>query len=275
MNPRKEERHDDNMTTRISKAIASSSLGVSRRQAEKIVTALRVRLNGQVVTELGTRVSENDVLTIDHKPVQPKRAGVPASLYIAHKLRGELVTTDDPEGRPTMAQRLKKKLRLRPIRFVGRLDFNTEGLVLLTDDGDLARHLELPSSALERRYRVRVHGAVTDWKLAAMRRGMSLGKEKLRLKPMQVELEREAKGTNSWLTISCTEGKNRQIRRACSSLNLTVNRLIRTGFGPFNLKQLPQGEFMKVSPGKLEVSRDARRGPARSSQPHHKGKTRK
>ena len=241
---------------RIAKVLARSSLGLSRREADRAVQEHRVAVNGALVTTATAYVGPSDRVTVDGKlAAQPAANAIP-DVYIAHKLPGELVTRSDPEGRPTMFERMAKmglelKRALPRLKFVGRLDMNSEGLILLTSDGQLARDLELPGSGFERVYRVRVHGNVQEYKLDQIKRGVTVDGVRYRKMDVAFERGRANAGTNKWLKFTCREGKNRQIRKVCDSLGMDVNRLIRDNFGPFSLKGIPRGGVLKVPENKV------------------------
>jgi 23S rRNA pseudouridine2605 synthase len=224
---------------RLSKLIARAGI-CSRRDAEKLIADGRVTLNGDTVTQQGTRATELHVIAIDGKPlIEPE----PTRLWRYHKPAGLVTTHRDPEGRDTVFKALPR--HLPRVVSVGRLDVNSEGLLLLTNDGALARKLELPAAGWTRKYRVRLFGKVTQAdldKLAAGRRidGVNYG-------PVKAELER-AKGIYAWANISLTEGKNREVKRLMESLGLKVARLIRVQFGPFHLGQLGEGAVEEIAP---------------------------
>jgi 23S rRNA pseudouridine2605 synthase len=222
---------------RIAKAIAHAGL-CSRRDAEAWIAAGRVAVNGKVLTTPAHVVSPDDKVTVDGKPL-PERQGV--RLWRYHKRRGLVTSHKDPQGRKTVFDVLPPDLPR--VVSVGRLDINTEGLLLLTTDGELARHLELPSTGWLRRYRVRAHGRVTQDALDALRRGLTL--DGIQYGPIEARIDRE-QGSNLWLTISLREGKNREVKRIAEHLGLTVNRLIRVSFGPFALGDLPEGAVEEV-----------------------------
>ena len=163
-------------------------------------------------------------------------------LWLYHKQRGYLVTNNDPEGRLTIFDQLKVKNQSRFIS-IGRLDMDSEGLLLLTNDGDLARNLELPSTGWLRKYRVRVHGYVNSKELESLKNGITI--DGIRYGSIDATLDRQ-QGSNAWVTLGLREGKNREIRKVMSHLGYNVNRLIRISFGPFNLKNLPSGELEQV-----------------------------
>ncbi len=230
---------DSKQGDRIAKVIARAGLA-SRRAAEVMVTEGRVTLNGKPVTDVATNVAPRDRIAVDGKAL-PAPDG--ARLWLYHKPAGLVTSAKDEKGRPTVFDALPSELGR--VLSVGRLDLNSEGLLLLTNDGALKRQLELPSTGWLRRYRVRVNGAVDDAQLAALRDGIEV--EGDRFAPMQVELDRQ-KGANAWLTVGLREGRNREIRRAMAALELYVNRLIRVSYGPFQLGKLEAGEVEEVRP---------------------------
>ena len=223
---------------RIAKAIARSGL-CSRREAERWIINGQVKLNSKILTECGVNVTSKDVIEVNGKPLPNK---VITKLWMYHKQRGYLVTNYDPEGRSTIFDQLKNKIETRFIS-VGRLDMDSEGLILLTNDGDLARKLELPATGWLRKYRVRVHGYVVPKDLAPLKNGIII--DGIRYGRIDATLDRQ-QGSNAWLTLSFREGKNREVRKVMNHLGYNVNRLIRVSFGPFNLKNLPSGELQEV-----------------------------
>ncbi len=223
---------------RIAKAIARSGL-CSRREAERWIINGHVKLNSKILTECGVNVTSKDVIEVNGKPIPNK---VITKLWMYHKQRGYLVTNYDPEGRSTIFDQLKNKIETRFIS-VGRLDMDSEGLILLTNDGDLARKLELPATGWLRKYRVRVHGYVVPKDLAPLKNGIII--DGIRYGRIDASLDRQ-QGSNAWLTLSFREGKNREVRKVMNHLGYNVNRLIRISFGPFNLKNLPSGELEEV-----------------------------
>ncbi len=232
MNAVKEEQGD-----RIAKVIARAGY-CSRRDAEKLIAEGRVRLNGDEVTTPALRIGENDVVAIDGKPLGEKE---PARLWRYHKPAGLVTTHRDPEGRPTVFANLPRNLPR--VLSIGRLDVNSEGLLLLTNDGDIARRLELPIAGWVRRYRVRLFGKVTQAELDRLASGITVGNVKYG--PIVADLER-SKGMYSWATVSLKEGKNREVKRVMESLGLKVARLIRVQFGPFHLGQLEEGKVEEI-----------------------------
>ena len=223
---------------RIAKAIARSGL-CSRREAERWIINGQVKLNSKILTECGVNVTSKDVIEVNGKALPNK---VITKLWMYHKQRGYLVTNYDPEGRSTIFDQLKNKIETRFIS-VGRLDMDSEGLILLTNDGDLARKLELPATGWLRKYRVRVHGYVIPKDLEPLKNGITI--DGIRYGRIDAALDRQ-QGSNAWLTLSFREGKNREVRKVMNHLGYNVNRLIRISFGPFNLKNLPSGELEEV-----------------------------
>jgi len=222
---------------RIAKAMARAGL-CSRRDAERWIAEGRVAVNGEVLTSPARDVGPKDVVTVDGRPLP---AIEPVRLWRYYKPRGLVTTHRDPEGRPTVFEKMPPEMPR--VISVGRLDLNTEGLLLLTTDGALARHLELPSTGWLRRYRVRAHGTVTQADLDKLKDGIEV--EGVRYGPIEATLDR-VQGGNVWLTIGLREGKNREVRKVLGTLNLDVNRLIRVSFGPFQLLDLNPGEVDPV-----------------------------
>ncbi len=214
---------------RIAKAIAHAGL-CSRRDAEAWIAAGRVAVNGKVLATPAHVVKPSDKITVDGKPL-PEAQSV--RLWRYHKRRGLVTSHKDPQGRKTVFESLPPGLPR--VVSVGRLDINTEGLLLLTTDGELARHLELPSTGWLRRYRVRAHGRVAQEALDRLRQGVTI--DGIHYGPVEARIDRE-QGSNLWLTISLREGKNREVKQLAEHLGLTVNRLIRVSFGPFALGDL-------------------------------------
>jgi len=223
---------------RIAKFLARAGVA-SRRDAEALIGQGVVTLNGAKVESPATFVSPGDAITVSGRLVG---APEPTRLFRYHKPDGLVTTHKDPQGRPTVFEKLPAGLpRLVSI---GRLDLTSEGLLLLTNDGALARKLELPSNGWLRRYRVRVHGKVNEAGLAWLARGVTVGDVKYG--PIQAGLD-SRQGTNAWLTVSLQEGKNREIRRVMEHLELHVTRLIRVAYGPFQLGTLPAGAVEEVN----------------------------
>jgi 23S rRNA pseudouridine2605 synthase len=222
---------------RIAKAMARAGL-CSRRDAERWILEGRVVVNGEVLKSPARDVGPADTVTVDGQPlVKPE----PAMLWRFHKPRGCVTTHKDPEGRPTVFEKLPKDMPR--VVSIGRLDFNTEGLLLLTTDGGLARHFELPATGWLRRYRVRANGMVTQEQLDVLKNGIEI--EGIQYGPIDGTVDR-VQGANVWLTLGLREGKNREVRKILGSLGLEVNRLIRISFGPFQLLDLEEGTVERV-----------------------------
>ena len=229
--------HGEQDGERIAKVIARAGLA-SRREAEEWIAAGRVAVNGAVITSPALNVSGRDRISIDGDPL-PSRERTRVFLY--HKPRGLLTSHADPRGRATIFQNLPKGLPR--LISVGRLDFNTEGLLLLTNDGELARVLELPATGWLRRYRVRAHGSIAQGKLDGLRAGVTI--DGIHYSAIAATSDR-VQGSNLWLTFAIREGKNREVRNVLGHLGLTVTRLIRVSFGPFQLGELAEGEVEEV-----------------------------
>lgn len=222
---------------RIAKTLSRAGIA-SRREAERMIEAGRVSVNGAVIDSPALNVTEADRITVDGKPVgQPE----PARLWLYHKPTGLVTSDSDEKGRKTIYDTLPPDLPR--VMSIGRLDLNSEGLLLLTNDGGVKRMLELPSTGWLRRYRVRVNGRPTDEVLEPLRKGIVAEGEPFQ--PMEVVLDRQ-QGANAWLTVGLREGKNREIRRAMDEIGLSVNRLIRVSYGPFQLGDLKPGDVEEV-----------------------------
>jgi 23S rRNA pseudouridine2605 synthase len=217
---------------RIARALARAGL-CSRREAERWIAQGRVSVNGEVLASPARDVSARDRILVDGNELP---AHEPARLWRYHKPKGLVTTHRDPEGRKTVFETLPE--HLPRVVSVGRLDVNTEGLLLLTNDGALARHLELPATGWLRRYRVRAHGTVGQEALDKLKGGIEVGG--VRYGPIEATLDKP-QGSNVWLSIGLREGKNREVRTILDHLGLTVNRLIRISFGPFQLLDLEPG----------------------------------
>ena len=222
---------------RIAKVVSRAGLA-SRRDAEEWITQGRVTVNGRVINSPALDVTANDTIAVDGKVLPPRER---TRLFMYHKPRGLMTTHADPEGRPTVFDNLPEGLpRLISI---GRLDFNTEGLLLLTNDGGLARALELPDTGWLRRYRVRAHGEVTQAQLDELKKGVEV--DGVKYGSIDATLERD-QGANVWLVFAIREGKNREVRNVMAHLGLEVNRLIRVSYGPFQLGELAEGKVEEV-----------------------------
>ncbi|MGE0231316.1 MAG: pseudouridine synthase [Flavobacteriaceae bacterium] len=224
---------------RIAKVIARAGL-CSRREAEVWIAAGRVSVNGKVLDTPAFTVTADDTVTVDGNPL-PSRE--PTRLWLHHKRRGLVTTNRDPQGRATVFDALPRDMPR--VVSVGRLDINTEGLLLLTNDGGLARVLELPATGWLRRYRVRAHGTPDAAALAALARGVEI--DGIRYGPVEAAIDRQ-QGANAWLTVALREGKNREVKRILEHLGLAVTRLIRVSFGPFQLGDLAPGGVEEVRP---------------------------
>jgi 23S rRNA pseudouridine2605 synthase len=222
---------------RIAKLLARAGVA-SRREIERMIEERRIAIDGKPVEKPATLLSSLHGVTVDGKPV---RAPARARLFRYHKPAGLLTAERDPKGRPTIYDRLPKGLpRVMP---VGRLDLNTEGLLLLTTDGELKRQLELPATGVERSYRARVFGEVSQARLEELIHGIEI--EGVRYGSIDANLERRT-GRNGWVEMRLKEGKNREVRRVLEHLGLQVSRLIRTAYGPFPLGDLPAGAVDEV-----------------------------
>ncbi len=225
-------------TMRIAKAIARAGM-CSRREAEAWINDGRISVNGEVLKSPALNVTPSDRICVDGEPLPTHRK---TQLFRYHKPKGQVTTHSDPDGRPTVFDALPKKLpRLISI---GRLDLTTEGLLLLTNDGALARHIELPKTGWLRKYKVRAHGKIKQQELDRLKDGITI--DGVRYGAIDARIERE-QGANIWLSIGIREGKNREIRRVLSAINLDVNRLIRLSFGPFQLGDLKSGAVEEVN----------------------------
>ena len=229
---------------RIAKVLSRAGIA-SRREAERMITEGRVTVNGKVIDSPALNVSSSDKITVDGKPVgEPE----PARMWLYHKPAGLVTTERDEKDRPTVFASLPPEMPR--VLSVGRLDLNSEGLLLLTNDGEIKRRLELPATGWLRRYRVRIKGSASEAQLDQLREGITV--DGVKYQPMIVTFDRQ-QGANAWLTIALREGKNREIRRAMDAIGATVNRLIRVSYGPFQLGELKAGEVEEL---KQRVVRD-------------------
>lgn len=229
---------------RIAKVLARAGVA-SRREAERMIEAGRVSVNGKRIDSPALNVTAADRISVDGKALAEPE---PARLWLYHKPAGLVTTARDEKGRPTVFDALPEDMPR--VISVGRLDINSEGLLLLTNDGEIKRQLELPSTGWLRKYRVRIKGTPKEEDFAPLRQGLVIGAE--RFQPMIVSLDRQ-QGANAWLTIGIREGKNREIRRAIEDVGFVVNRLIRVSYGPFQLGQLKEGAVEEV---RRKVMRD-------------------
>ena len=237
---------------RIAKLLARAGVA-SRREVERMIAEGRVKLNDVVLTTPATVLENLKGVTVDGEPVKAAEA---ARLFRFHKPAGLITAERDPAGRPTIYSALRNALppgtpRLMP---VGRLDFNTEGLLLMTNDGELKRAMELPSSGIPRTYRARTYGAITQAQLEALIDGVTI--EGIHYGKIDANMERRT-GRNQWIELTLTEGKNREVRRVLEHLGLEVSRLLRTAYGPFSLGDIPRGTANEVLPKDVERFREA------------------
>lgn len=243
---------------RIAKVMARAGL-CSRRDAEAWIAAGRVSVNGKKLSSPAVNVGPNDLVRVDGKLLPEAEK---TRLFRYHKPRGLVTTAKDPEGRPTVFDNLPEGLPR--VISVGRLDLNSEGLLLLTNDGELARRLELPATGWVRRYRVRVNGRIDPASLTRLAQGLEI--DGVRYGAIEAVLDRQ-QGDNAWLTMSLTEGKNREIRKVCAHFGWTVSRLIRLSYGPFQLGHLDKGQIEEV-PGKVLRDQLGQPGTAQPLRPH-------
>ncbi|MFV0358804.1 pseudouridine synthase [Tropicimonas sp.] len=222
---------------RIAKVIARAGIA-SRREAERMIEAGRVTVNGARISSPALNVTAADRVAVDGTPLE---APEPPRLWLYHKPAGLVTTARDEKGRPTVFDSLPADMPR--VMSVGRLDLSSEGLLLLTNDGAIKRRLELPATGWLRKYRVRMKGTPNDATFGPLRRGLEIDGE--RFQPMEVTLDRQ-QGANAWVTVSLREGKNREIRRAMETVGMAVNRLIRVSYGPFRLGDLKPGEVEEI-----------------------------
>ena len=228
---------ENNNNQRLSKKIARSGFS-SRREAEKYIESGRVKVNGVIIKELFFQVGINDQIHIDGRRINKEGK---TRLWKFHKPKGLITSHKDEKSRQTIFQILPKNLPR--LITVGRLDLNSEGLLLLTNDGDLKRKLELPSSEIVRSYRVRAKGVANENKLSRLRQGITV--DGIRYRPMELNIIKQ-NASNVWLSVRLMEGKNREIRLSFQAIGLQVNKLIRTSFGPITLGKLDKGQIEEV-----------------------------
>jgi 23S rRNA pseudouridine2605 synthase len=243
---------DDNVHKgdRIAKVMARAGL-CSRRDAEQWILDGRVSVNGKAIDSPALNVLPSDKIIVDGKPVNKEGMREPR-LFRYHKPAGLVTTHKDEQGRQTVFESLPP--HLPRLISVGRLDLNTEGLLLLTNDGELSRFMELPSTGWIRRYKVRAYGHISQERLTELSKGITI--EGVKYAGIEATLEKQ-QGDNAWMTIALREGKNREIRRVCEYLGLRVNRLIRLSYGPFQLGNLPEGTVEEI---KLKVMKEQLKG---------------
>ena len=222
---------------RIAKVLARAGV-CSRREAERLIAAGRVKVGGKVLEGPAFNVNPADDIRVDGKSIPRAET---TRLFLHYKPAGLVTTSHDEKGRPTVFESLPKGLPR--LISVGRLDMNTEGLLLLTNDGELARYLELPATGWRRRYRVRVHGKAKPEKLDALKEGITI--EGFRYGPIEAVIDKQ-QGTNTWLMLTLREGKNREVRKVMEALDLSVTRLIRIAYGPFQLGKMPERAVEEV-----------------------------
>ncbi len=222
---------------RIAKVLARAGIA-SRRDAERMIQAGRISVNGTKIDSPALNVTDADRITVDGKPLAEPE---PPRIWLYHKPLGLVTTARDEQGRTTIFDGLPPEMPR--VMSIGRLDINSEGLLLLTNDGGVKRRLELPSTGWLRKYRVRINGRPEDRAFEPLRKGLTIDGE--RFQPMEVSLDRQ-QGANAWITIGLREGKNREIRRAMEELGFPVNRLIRISYGPFQLGTLKPGAVEEI-----------------------------
>ncbi len=229
---------------RISKKLSNSGF-CSRRDAEKIILSGRVKVNNEVIKSLSMKISLDDIVKVDNKIIKVTDK---IRIWLYHKKKGYLVTNKDPLKRLTIFEDLKHKINIKFIS-VGRLDLNSEGLLILTNNGDIARKLELPTSGYLRRYKVKVRGVVEKGKLDSLKDGIKINK--INYGSIISKIIKQNKN-NTWLDVLLKEGKNREIRKVFLHLGYKVNRLIRISFGPFYLKNIKPGEVVELKQNKIK-----------------------
>ena len=229
---------------RIAKILSRRGI-CSRREAEKLILQGKVRVNGTLISSPALNLQETDLITVNGKTVGQEQQ---TRLWRYHKPLDLVTSTKDEKGRITVFEALPDDMP--KVMSIGRLDINSEGLLLLTNDGQLKRNLELPSTGWVRKYRVRVRGRPTEEAVNPLKSGIKVGREYF--KPMDINIDKQ-QGANAWLSIGIREGKNREIRRALEHVGFSVNRLIRIGYGPFRLLDLKPGEVVEI---KRQVIKD-------------------
>ena len=228
---------------RIAKVMARAGL-CSRRDAERWIAAGRVQLNGEILSTPAVKVTDDDEIIVDDKPLPRKER---TRLFLYHKPAGLVTSNRDEQGRDTVFDKLPEGIPR--VVTVGRLDINTEGLLLLTNDGELARYLELPATGWVRKYRVRAYGHTSQNQLDKLKKGIVYNK--IQYKGIEATLEKQH-GDNAWIEIALKEGKNREVRNVMEAIGLKVNRLIRMSYGPFKLGKIEKGAVLEIKPQDLK-----------------------
>jgi 23S rRNA pseudouridine2605 synthase len=243
---------------RLARYLAHAGIA-SRRHAEVLIATGRVQVNGQVVTTQGARIDpEHDSITVDGKPISTARKLV---YVLLHKPAGHVSTAQDPLGRPTVLDLLSPELRHTRVYPVGRLDIDTSGLLLLTNDGDFALHLTHPRYSMEKHYRALVKGCPPESALAALRRGVEIVEDnggRHKTSPAKVSIYKQERG-NCWLSLTIHEGHKRQIRRMLAAVGYTVLELVRVGIGPLGLEDVPMGKWRYLTEDEVKALRDPQR----------------
>lgn len=224
---------------RIAKAMANAGF-CSRREAEKFIEKKQVKVNGEIVTHPAFKVAEEDHITCQHKTI--KHANQKTRLWLYNKPKGLICSHSDPQGRPTIFEKIH--VGIDHVKSIGRLDFNSEGLILITNNGHLAQNLSHPSTGWKRKYRVRVHGKIQKDKFDLVQQGINF--EGIQYRPAEIVVEKQS-NTISWLNITVVEGKKHEVKKICEFLSLKVTRLIRISFGPFQLGKMEQGSMKEIS----------------------------
>jgi 23S rRNA pseudouridine2605 synthase len=247
---------------RIAKRLSRAGV-CSRREAERWIADGRIVVDGHKISEPGTLVDDSSDIRVDGKPIAAPQA---TRLWRYHKPAGLICSNNDPQGRPTIFDKLPK--HLPRVMTVGRLDYDSEGLLLLTNDGGLARKLELPATGWVRRYRIRVYKTPTEDDFAKLAKGLTV--DGVTYGPVEASVD-SAKGANAWLTVALQEGKNREIRRLFDHLGYPVNRLIRIAYGPFQLGKMPRGAVEEVPGRVLRDQLGAKGGAGRQKNANRRG----
>jgi len=243
MDKSQQSKDSPNKGERIAKRMARAGL-CSRRDAERWINDGRVQLNGNILTTPATVVTDDDEIIVDGKALPKKER---TRLFLYHKPAGLVTSNRDEQGRTTIFDKLPKELPR--VMTVGRLDINTEGLLLLTNDGELARYLELPATGWIRKYRVRSYGHTSQTQLDKLKKGIV--HNKIRYKGIDATMDKQ-QGDNVWVEVALQEGKNREVRNVMEAIDLKVNRLIRTSYGPFQLGKIEKGAVLEIKPQALK-----------------------